>query len=77
MLADLAMRDGQRVLAFDLFGDLDLRRRARRVVTPAEVGRGGLAALAMASRRPTAGSERTSCSTRSPSPPAAARRMAS
>ena len=26
MLADLAMRDGQRVVAFDLFGDLDLRR---------------------------------------------------
>jgi predicted ATP-grasp superfamily ATP-dependent carboligase len=25
MLADLAMRDGQRVVAFDLFGDLDLR----------------------------------------------------
>ena len=35
MLADLAMRDGHRVLAFDLFGDLDLRRRASRVVTPA------------------------------------------
>jgi predicted ATP-grasp superfamily ATP-dependent carboligase len=30
MLADLAMRDGQRVVAFDLFGDLDLR--AARVV---------------------------------------------
>jgi predicted ATP-grasp superfamily ATP-dependent carboligase len=40
MLADLAMRDGQRVVAFDLFGDLDLRRGATRVVT-----RGGLAAL--------------------------------
>ena len=26
MLADLARRDGQRVVAFDLFGDLDLRR---------------------------------------------------
>jgi uncharacterized protein len=45
MLADLAMRDGERVVAFDLFGDLDLRRRASRVVTPAEVGRGGLTAL--------------------------------
>jgi uncharacterized protein len=45
MLADLAMRDGQRVLAFDLFGDLDLRRRASRVVTPVEIGRGGLTAL--------------------------------
>jgi predicted ATP-grasp superfamily ATP-dependent carboligase len=33
MLADLAMRDGQRVVAFDLFGDLDLRRSAGRVVT--------------------------------------------
>ena len=33
MLADLAMRDGRRVLAFDLFGDLDLRRSASRVVT--------------------------------------------
>jgi uncharacterized protein len=32
MLADLAMRDGQRVAAFDLFGDLDLRRDAERVV---------------------------------------------
>jgi predicted ATP-grasp superfamily ATP-dependent carboligase len=40
MLADLAMRDGQRVAAFDLFGDLDLRRRAERVVTG-----GGLAEL--------------------------------
>ena len=28
MLADLAMRDGRRVVAFDLFGDLDLRRSA-------------------------------------------------
>ena len=25
MLADLAMRAGQQVVAFDLFGDLDLR----------------------------------------------------
>ena len=33
MLADLAIRDGQRVVAFDLFGDLDLRRSAARVVT--------------------------------------------
>jgi predicted ATP-grasp superfamily ATP-dependent carboligase len=33
MLADLAMRDGHRVVAFDLFGDLDLRRSASRVVT--------------------------------------------
>jgi uncharacterized protein len=32
MLADLAMRDGQRVAAFDLFGDLDLRRGDARVV---------------------------------------------
>jgi predicted ATP-grasp superfamily ATP-dependent carboligase len=40
MLADLAIRDGQRVVAFDLFGDLDLRRSADRVVT-----RRGLAAL--------------------------------
>ena len=37
MLADLARRD---VVAFDLFGDLDLRRRASRVVTG-----GGLSAL--------------------------------
>jgi predicted ATP-grasp superfamily ATP-dependent carboligase len=41
MLADLAMRDGHRVVAFDLFGDLDLRRSGARVVA-----RGGLAALA-------------------------------
>jgi uncharacterized protein len=40
MLADLAMRDGQRAVAFDLFGDLDLRRSGARVVT-----RGGLTAL--------------------------------
>src|SRR4051794_39733344 len=40
MLADLARRDGRPVLAFDLFGDLDLRRTASRVVT-----RGGLRAL--------------------------------
>jgi predicted ATP-grasp superfamily ATP-dependent carboligase len=32
MLADLAMRDGQPVAAFDLFGDLDLRRGGARVV---------------------------------------------
>jgi predicted ATP-grasp superfamily ATP-dependent carboligase len=32
MLADLAMRDGQPVAAFDLFGDLDLRRGCERVV---------------------------------------------
>ena len=32
MLADLAMRDGQPVAAFDLFGDLDLRRGETRVV---------------------------------------------
>src|ERR687895_959171 len=33
MLADLALRDGHRVVAFDLFGDVDLRRSASRVVT--------------------------------------------
>jgi uncharacterized protein len=33
MLVDLAMRDGRPVVAFDLFGDLDLRRSASRVVT--------------------------------------------
>jgi predicted ATP-grasp superfamily ATP-dependent carboligase len=33
MLADLARRDGQPVAAFDLFGDLDLRRGGGRVVT--------------------------------------------
>jgi predicted ATP-grasp superfamily ATP-dependent carboligase len=45
MLADLAMRDGRRVVAFDLFGDLDLRRSASRVVTPSELGGGRLSAL--------------------------------
>jgi uncharacterized protein len=40
MLADLARRDGRPVLAFDLFGDLDLRTTATRVVT-----RDGLRAL--------------------------------
>jgi uncharacterized protein len=34
MLADLAMRDGQQVVAFDMFGDLDLRRSGARVVGP-------------------------------------------
>ena len=32
MLADLALRDGQPVVAFDLFGDLDLRGGGGRVV---------------------------------------------
>jgi predicted ATP-grasp superfamily ATP-dependent carboligase len=32
MLADLAMRDGHRAAAFDLFGDLDLRQGGARVV---------------------------------------------
>ena len=45
MLADLARRDGHRVVAFDLYGDLDLRRSASRVVTPSELGGGGLTAL--------------------------------
>lgn len=45
MLAELAKRDGQRVVAFDLFGDLDLRRSASRVVTPPELGGGGMSAL--------------------------------
>ena len=49
MLADLARRDGQRVVAFDLFGDLDLRRSASRVVTP-QLG-GGLSALVDAAAR--------------------------
>ena len=40
MLADLAMRAGREVVVFDLFGDLDLRRSASRVVT-----RGDLTAL--------------------------------
>src|SRR5215207_806608 len=40
MLADLAMRAGRRAVVFDLFGDLDLRRSASRVVT-----RGDLTAL--------------------------------
>ncbi len=51
MLADLAMRDGQRVVAFDLFGDLDLRRSAIRVVTPSDLGGGGLRALTGAAAR--------------------------
>jgi uncharacterized protein len=45
MLADLAMRDGHRVVVFDLFGDLDLRRSASRVVTPSELEGGRLSAL--------------------------------
>jgi uncharacterized protein len=51
MLADMAVRDGHRVVAFDLFGDLDLRRRASRVVTPSELGGGGLSALVGAAAR--------------------------
>ena len=54
MLADLALRDGQRVVAFDLFGDLDLRRSAERVVTPSELGGGGLSALVRAAGMETA-----------------------
>jgi uncharacterized protein len=42
MLADLAMRDGQPVVACDCFGDLDLRRSASRVVG---LPGGGLTAL--------------------------------
>jgi uncharacterized protein len=38
MLADLARRDGHLVVAFDLFGDLDLRRSASRVVTRRRLG---------------------------------------
>jgi uncharacterized protein len=45
MLSDLAMRDGQQAVAFDLFGDVDLRRSASRVVTPSELGGGRLGAL--------------------------------
>ena len=55
MLADLALRDGHRVVAFDLFGDLDLRRSAGRVVTPSELGGGGLGALIRAAVAETAG----------------------
>jgi len=38
MLADLAMRDGHPVVAFDCFGDLDLQRSATRVVAPPGAG---------------------------------------
>jgi predicted ATP-grasp superfamily ATP-dependent carboligase len=38
MLADLAARGGHRVVAFDLFGDLDLRRSGARVVTGDRLG---------------------------------------
>jgi uncharacterized protein len=54
MLADLAVRGGHRVVALDLFGDLDLRRAASRVVTPSELGGGGLAALVRAAATETA-----------------------
>jgi uncharacterized protein len=50
MLADLAVRDGHRVVAFDLFGDLDLRRTASRVVTG-----GGLTSLVGAAALEDAG----------------------
>jgi uncharacterized protein len=51
MLADLARRDGRRVAAFDLFGDLDLSRSASR-----SVKREGLGALVdAAAAEPAAG----------------------
>ncbi len=37
MLADLAMRAGRRVVVFDLFGDLDLRRSVDRVITAGDL----------------------------------------
>src|SRR5918996_1222266 len=55
MLADLARRDARRVVAFDLFGDLDLRRTASRVVTPSELGGGRLRALVGAAAMESAG----------------------
>jgi predicted ATP-grasp superfamily ATP-dependent carboligase len=54
MLADLAMRAGRPVVAFDLFGDLDLRLSAGRVVTPSGLGGGGLPALVGAAVREAA-----------------------
>jgi predicted ATP-grasp superfamily ATP-dependent carboligase len=51
MLADLAMRDGRPVVAFDLFGDLDLRRSGARVVT----GSGLIELVDAAVRVPAAG----------------------
>jgi predicted ATP-grasp superfamily ATP-dependent carboligase len=54
MLADLATRSDRRVVAYDLFGDLDLRRSASRVVTPSELGGGGLSALAGAAAKEAA-----------------------
>jgi predicted ATP-grasp superfamily ATP-dependent carboligase len=54
MLADLATRAGHRVVAFDLFGDLDLRRNASRVVTPSELRGRGLSALVGAAAIETA-----------------------
>jgi predicted ATP-grasp superfamily ATP-dependent carboligase len=38
MLAELAVRDGHQVVAFDLFGDLDLRRSASCIVTRRRLG---------------------------------------
>src|SRR5438477_227197 len=45
MLADLAMRDGQRVVAFDLFGDFDLRRSSGQVAGSAATAGGGVDAV--------------------------------
>jgi uncharacterized protein len=45
MLADLAVRAGEDVVAFDCFGDLDLRRTISRVVASPDLGGGGLTAL--------------------------------
>jgi predicted ATP-grasp superfamily ATP-dependent carboligase len=50
MLADMAMRDGHRVVALDLFGDLDLRRSGASVVSGASLGALVDAALEMPAR---------------------------
>jgi uncharacterized protein len=47
MLADLARRDGQPVVAFDLFGDLDLRASGARVVAPPGANLGALVDTAL------------------------------
>jgi uncharacterized protein len=47
MLADLARRDGQPVVAFDLFGDLDLRASGARVVAPPGASLGSLVDAAL------------------------------
>jgi uncharacterized protein len=51
MLAELATRDGYEVMAFDRFGDLDLRRACPSVSLAHDLGPGGMETLVEAAER--------------------------